>query len=141
MTPEQLAQRFQQQRLAKYRFMKRVTLVIERRVKKRTPVKSGNTRRAITSRVERGGDRGLVGLNLPHGPALHDGSRPHIIRPTRAKALRFKSASGAIVFAKEVRHPGFKGIPFLKLGLKDAEGEIDQLAEEAGVELFTRIGR
>lgn len=35
------------------------------------------------------------------------GSRPHIIRPRRARALRFE-IGGEVIFARYVRHPGTK---------------------------------
>jgi hypothetical protein len=47
------------------------------------------------------GVRGLTSYLGYH----HDGSRPHIIRPRRRKALRFISG-GQVVFATRVQHPG-----------------------------------
>lgn len=38
---------------------------------------------------------------------LEEGTRPHVIRPKRAKAIRFKVA-GRTVFAQIVHHPGTK---------------------------------
>lgn len=47
------------------------------------------------------------------------GARAHIIRPVRAKRLRFYSAkAGAIVFAREVNHPGNTGTDWWQLGLR-----------------------
>jgi hypothetical protein len=40
-----------------------------------------------------------------HAEIVAKGSRPHIIRPRRAKMLRFK-VGGRTVFARSVRHPG-----------------------------------
>lgn len=50
---------------------------------------------------------------------LHDGARPHIIRPRRRKALRFISG-GQVVFATRVRHPGAAGTRFLVRALTAA---------------------
>jgi phage gpG-like protein len=36
----------------------------------------------------------------------HEGTRPYVIRPVRAKALRFRVAGGSFAFARSVRHPG-----------------------------------
>lgn len=43
---------------------------------------------------------------------VEHGTRPHIIRARRAKALRFV-ANGKTVFRKWVRHPGTRGFRFL----------------------------
>ncbi len=62
---------------------------------------------------------------------VHEGSRPHDIRPVRRKALRFavggnatlsgRPRSGApVVFARRVRHPGNKANPFMLRGLRKA---------------------
>lgn len=62
---------------------------------------------------------------------VHEGSKPHDIRPRRRKALRFAPGAGAtltgrprrgaqVVFAKRVRHPGNKPNPFMLRGLRNA---------------------
>jgi hypothetical protein len=43
---------------------------------------------------------------------LDAGTRPHEIRPVRAKMLRFVASDGVLVFARRVRHPGTKGDGF-----------------------------
>ena len=57
---------------------------------------------------------------------LEFGTRPHIIVPVRARALRFAATSGGarltgsprkgadVVIARYVRHPGTKPMPFLR---------------------------
>lgn len=47
------------------------------------------------------------------------GAEPHIIRPTRAKALRFR-AGGKIVFSQKVSHPGNRADNFLLRALNAA---------------------
>lgn len=54
------------------------------------------------------GPGGVVGYALYH----HEGTRPHIIRPKKAQALRF-TVAGHTVFAKVVHHPGTKPNPYL----------------------------
>lgn len=49
---------------------------------------------------------------------VNDGTRPHIIRPKRAKALRFR-VGGKVVFARIVHHPGTRARPFLDRALAD----------------------
>ena len=36
---------------------------------------------------------------------VHEGARPHVIRPRHARALRFE-INGRVVFARRVNHPG-----------------------------------
>lgn len=43
---------------------------------------------------------------------LDAGTRPHEIRPVRARFLRFTARDGTLVFTKLVRHPGTKGDGF-----------------------------
>jgi hypothetical protein len=43
---------------------------------------------------------------------LDAGTKPHEIRPVKAKFLRFAARDGTIVFAKRVMHPGTKGDGF-----------------------------
>jgi hypothetical protein len=88
---------------ARHTAMSRVVIAGEGIMKREAPVKKGTLRRSITSRVERGGDRGVIGTNLNYARAVNDGSKPHIIRPKAAKALYWK---GALHPVRSVNHPG-----------------------------------
>ncbi len=48
----------------------------------------------------------------PHALFVHWGTRPHVIKPKKKKSLRWASG-GAFFFSKLVRHPGYKGDPWL----------------------------
>lgn len=64
--------------------------------------------------------RGLVGYVISEHPAsrfILDGTRPHLIRPRRRKALRF-DVGGETVFSKLVRHPGTDAHNFLAIALR-----------------------
>lgn len=79
------------------------------------PVRTGRLRASL--RVQRRGFLGLrlrwtIGSDVEYADMVHDGTRPHIIRPKNAKALRFR-VGGRTVFAKVVRHPGTRARPFL----------------------------
>lgn len=66
------------------------------------------------------GPRGLQGVITCDHPATRfvlDGTRPHIIRPRRKKALRFE-IGGREVFAAVVHHPGTKPNNFLGRALR-----------------------
>src|SRR5687768_15335342 len=91
------------------------------RAKVLAPVDTGRLRASI--RVERRSFFGLrqrwtVGSDVDYAPMVNDGTRPHIIRPRRAKALRFK-VGGKVVYAKVVHHPGTRARPFLDRALRD----------------------
>lgn len=91
------------------------------RAKVLAPVDTGRLRASI--RVERRSILGLrqrwtVGSDVEYAPMVNDGTKPHIIRPKRAKALRFR-VGGKVVFARVVHHPGTRARPFLDRALAD----------------------
>lgn len=49
---------------------------------------------------------------------VNDGTRPHVIRPRTAQALRFV-VGGRVVFARVVHHPGTRPRPFLDRALRE----------------------
>ncbi|MGA5202815.1 hypothetical protein [Streptomyces variegatus] len=73
----------------------------------------------VTWTVEEGpgGLQGIVRCDHPAVRFVLDGTRPHIIVPRRAKALRFQGRGG-IVFAKRVRHPGTRPNDFMAEALR-----------------------
>lgn len=82
------------------------------------PVKTGNLGRSIEEdpirfsgpfRVESG-----VTAKAPYAAAVHNGAKPHVIRPRNGQFLKFPGRDGRDVFVREVHHPGTKARPFLK---------------------------
>lgn len=66
------------------------------------------------------GPRGLEGVITCDHPAtiyVLNGTRPHIIRPRRKKALRFE-VDGRVVYAKIVHHPGTRANNFMAEALR-----------------------
>ena len=59
------------------------------------------------------------GTNVTYAEDVNYGTKPHIIEPVNAKALRFV-INNNIVFAKRVRHPGTRGAGFFEKGEKAA---------------------
>lgn len=52
----------------------------------------------------------------PHAIFIHFGTKPHLIKPKDKKMLRFPSGQGGgthFVFARFVKHPGYKGHAYL----------------------------
>jgi hypothetical protein len=68
----------------------------------------------------RGGKLVAVEVNTAsYARALHDGSRPHEIRPRRRAWLTGWSYGGAPVFTKVVHHPGTRAKPWLRDSLTE----------------------
>lgn len=81
----------------------------------------GTMKDHITTHVE-GSGRGLAAYVVSEHPATQYviyGTRPHIIRPRRARALRFE-VGGRVVYAAYVRHPGTRPNDFLGRALREA---------------------
>jgi hypothetical protein len=94
---------------------------VVQRAKILAPVDTGRLRASI--RVERRSilgfrNRWTIGSDVDYAPMVHDGTRPHIIRPKNAKALRFR-VNGRVVYARVVRHPGTRARPFLDRALRE----------------------
>jgi hypothetical protein len=62
--------------------------------------------------VRRGGKTLFISNSAKYAGAIDQGARPHVIRPRKAKALRFV-VGGKVVFARKVNHPGNKPFKFL----------------------------
>lgn len=62
--------------------------------------------------------RATVFFDTDYAAFVNDGTRPHIIRPKNARALRFR-VGGQIVYARVVHHPGTRPNPFLDRALRE----------------------
>ena len=50
---------------------------------------------------------------------VHNGTKPHIIRPkSPGRRLKFRGRTGTMVYARKVNHPGTAANPFLERALK-----------------------
>lgn len=80
----------------------------------------GSMSRYIVAEVSSGpgGLRGSVISQHPASLFVIHGTSPHIIRPRRARALRFQSG-GQTVFATVVHHPGNRAHDFLTQAMRD----------------------
>lgn len=79
--------------------------------------RTGNLSRSTFSRML-GEFTGVVGWGkeAPYARYVNDGTKPHIITATRAKALRF-IVGGSVTFRKSVNHPGSVARNFAEIGL------------------------
>ena len=81
----------------------------------------GSMARGIESEIQ-GQGRDLIGIIRSTHPAtifVVKGTRPHVIRPVRAQALRF-TVGGRVVYATVVNHPGTRANNFLAEALRSA---------------------
>lgn len=81
-----------------------------------SPVRFGVLRAShrMEMRARRTFVAGRVIVGAKYGALVHDGTRRHVIRPKRRKALRFYSKrKGVYVITKRVMHPGTRPRPWL----------------------------
>lgn len=108
----------------------KTTVKILNRAKILCPVDTGNLRASLQMRITKQGDifSGTVYTAVNYAQYVHEGTRPHVIRPrTAGGVLRFPvpPRSSNIVFTRHVNHPGTRARPFLRLA-------IEQVAPAAG---------
>lgn len=85
------------------------------------PVDTGRLRASIRGRASRTWTlrpQFTVSSNVDYASMVHDGTRPHTIRPRTKQALKF-TVGGQVVFAKVVHHPGTRARPFLDRALRE----------------------
>lgn len=102
-----------------YRNMERRVRRVEAEAIRGAP---GGMKQRIRVQIQRapGGEfRGVVKVEHPAAIFVINGTRPHLIRPVRARVLRF-TVGGQVVYARLVRHPGNKPNDFLRKALRAA---------------------
>lgn len=83
------------------------------------PVDTGRLRSDIRFEITNRalGVTGRLFCTVSYADAVHDGTRPHVIRPRRPDGvLRFR-VGGQVVYARFVNHPGMRGRPFLSMAM------------------------
>ena len=91
------------------------------RAKILAPVDTGRLRAAIKGKPKRSWTlrpRFEITCNVDYASFVHDGARPHVIRPRSASVLRFR-IGGRVVYARVVNHPGTAPRPFLDRALRE----------------------
>ncbi len=82
-----------------------------RLIREEVPVRRGTLRDSI--QYQTSGLTGEIRFGASYWIFVLMGTRPHVIRPVRARVLRF-AVRGAVVFAMRVQHPGTKPNPFIR---------------------------
>lgn len=114
-------------------------------VQRRTPVKTGRLRSSVTAHVS--GLRGTIGSNVNYARFVEDDTKPHTIRPRRAKVLAWpragaRTSSGlgrgprgtrsgtgrsGFVYARVVHHPGTQGRHMFRNALTENQGRLNHI--------------
>jgi len=74
------------------------------------------------------------GKSINYGVFVHFGSRPHDIRPKNKKELRWSGHGDVFSFAKSVKHPGYRGDPFMYDALDSTTKILNKIAREVANE-------
>lgn len=98
--------------------------VIWEKAREYAPVRTGFLSEHIVKEVEVG--RGRVISQAPYSAYVEFGTRPHIIRPRRARALRFE-IGGEVIFARYVRHPGTRGQFYMRRALEEGLKKLGEI--------------
>ena len=75
--------------------------------------------------------------HAPHALFVHWGTRAHVIKPKNRKMLRFVAGQGGgthFVFARFVKHPGYKGDPWLVQAADEAVKQFDAIVRRVNLE-------
>jgi HK97 gp10 family phage protein len=87
----------------------------------------GNLRQSIRSTVS--GLRGQVYTDSSYAVYVHEGTRPHLIRPRGPWVLQNKRTGE--IFGRLVRHPGTRAQPFLRTAAEDSRSYIERTFSDA----------
>ena len=91
--------------------------------------KSGAMVRSLyLHKTEDGFEMGADASIAPYAVFVHWGSKPHFIHPKEKKALRWANGKG-FLFAKWVKHPGYKGDPFFYDALEENVPKLNRYFE------------
>ena len=105
--------------------------------------RTGALRKSIVGRVVRRdqhGTSGVIEATAPHAVFVEDDTRPHEIRPRRAKMLRWEQG-GEVRFARVVRHPGTRAKPFMGPAAIKAEAALYAKMHERTAAAVARASR
>ena len=112
------------------RFIERLASHAEEVMRGKAPERTGRLKKSIRKSVRP--NRAVVGPSIPYAVYVEYGTRPHEIRPVRARALRFE-VEGRIVFAARVWHPGTRPQPFIRETAEQIREEVSEVFRDVFV--------
>ena len=99
----------------------------DRSVIQRTPVDTGRMIGSINVNFQKSGLEAVIAADTEYADAVHEGTRPHIIRPRNKRILAWRDKQiGDWRVAREVHHPGTKAQPFMRWALDRSQSAIDR---------------
>jgi hypothetical protein len=98
--------------------------------------RTGLLRHSTVAKLDRAKLRGSVSNAVKYARYVEEGTRPHVIRPRRAKMLRF-TVGGRVVFSHGVHHPGTSPRPFMRVAGEAGEAALS-VALDARVDAAIR---
>lgn len=106
--------------------IKRILTKLESTTKKEAPVNKrsggGNLRQSITTKMT-GLASGVLQVKANYAAAVHEGTRPHIIRIREKRVLADKRAGQ--IFGTVVQHPGTRANPFIQRAIDQEQSFIN----------------
>ena len=97
----------------------------------RRHAKTGPLMQSLFNRAIPGGREVGHDLNrAPHALFINAGTKPHIIRPKDKKALRWV-VGNRFIFAKEVKHPGYRGDGYIVQSATEALRQFAAIVDKA----------
>lgn len=116
--------------------------IVESNAKREAPVNrspgitGGNLRQSISSRMA-SSFSAVVSVGVAYAVAVHEGTRPHVIRPVVKRALA--NIRTGQFFGKIVHHPGTRANPFLQRAVDNSESYIKEQFQKAVENIKTAI--
>ena len=99
----------------------KITRRVLNRARVLAPVRTGRLRSSgrLDILITSVGPTGKVTFPVSYARFVHEGTRAHVIRAKKKKALKFKGRGGGFVFRKQVHHPGTRARPFVEQALQE----------------------
>lgn len=141
VTPQELAKALKHAKYDRPEVLARILRYLRPIVDRRVPVDSGDLRASHKERRASDGSEGAIYTRSDYAQAVHDGSRPHLIRPRNVSLLRFETAGGAVVYTTLVRHPGTRPQPYLKEAIIEGQDGAIRIAVEGLQKMASEIAR
>lgn len=111
-----------------------------------TPVRTGKLRSTTIFTIEGGPDAQSMTIRQGartidgafYGEFVREGTPPHIIRPRKAKALRFQIGD-RVIFARKVNHPGTRPNKYHLRAMRIAKGQIDFIIADENAKIAAEL--
>lgn len=99
--------------------LKQIGAAVLKNIDSRTPYKTGQLVRGNSFEVM-GNDAVAFSNDVYYASYVHNGTKPHVIRPKNSPILVFEINGQTIITSKPVNHPGTKAQPFITQGIDDS---------------------